>query len=149
MTVEDESFNMFEILRNFATRSQEQGFVNVIVSEYLLKDYMADNDKIFAADPKAIPYIVADYARTVRNVSFRLILLMSTGGVREEALKKELSLMGLPETGLACGSRCGMGFINAMPARWRPARTRTTMKAMCWKRPTGKLWCRDASGPLT
>lgn len=122
MTVEDESFNMFEILRNFATRSQEQGFVNVIVSEYLLKDYMADNDKIFAADPKAIPYIVADYARTVRNVSFRLILLMSTGGVREEALKKELSLMGLPETGLGLREQvwygiyqCYAGAMEACP----------------------------------
>lgn len=55
MTVEDESFNMFEILRNFATRSQEQGFVNVIVSEYLLKDYMADNDKILPLTPRPSP----------------------------------------------------------------------------------------------
>ena len=31
-TVEDESNNMFEILRDFSTRSTEQGFVNVISS---------------------------------------------------------------------------------------------------------------------
>ncbi len=94
-TVEDESFNMFEILREFATRSTEQGFINVISSEYLLKDYMADNASIFEADPKAVPYIVADYARTDRNVILRLILMMSTLPVPAEEIIKELSLIGI------------------------------------------------------
>lgn len=94
-TVEDESFNMFEILREFATRSTEQGFINVISSDYLLKDYMADNASIFEADPKAIPYIVADYARTDRNVILRLVLMMSTLPVAEEEIVKELSLIGI------------------------------------------------------
>ncbi|MBQ2245071.1 MAG: hypothetical protein II320_04440, partial [Oscillospiraceae bacterium] len=83
ITVEDESFNMFEMRRSFATRATEQGFINVICPEYLLKDYMADNESIFRTDPKAIPYITADYARTVRNVVLRLCLRMSTGLVPE------------------------------------------------------------------
>lgn len=95
-TVEDESCNMFEILRNFSTRSTEQGFVNVISSSYMLKDYMADNNSIFETDAKAIPYIVADFARTRRNVILKLLLLMSEGAIDEKIARKELSLLGLP-----------------------------------------------------
>lgn len=95
-TVEDESYNMFEILRDFSTRSTEQGFINVISPDYLLKDYMASNDAIFETDAKAIPYLVADYARTNRNVILRLMLLLSISRVDEEMIRKEFSLMGLP-----------------------------------------------------
>ncbi len=95
LTVEDEAYNMFEILRDFSTRTTEQGFVNIISSEYLLKDYMADNASIFEADPKAIPYIVADYTRSDRNTILRLVLMMSTYPVKEELLQKELSLLGI------------------------------------------------------
>lgn len=94
-TVEDENCNMFEILREFQTRSTEQGFINIISPEYLLKDYMADNASIFEADPKAIPCIVADYARTERNIILRLILMMSTFTVSEESIIKEFSLIGI------------------------------------------------------
>lgn len=94
-TVEDESFNMFEILRDFSTRSTEQGFINVISTDYLLKDYMADNATIFETDAKAIPYIVADYARTNRNVILRLVLMMSTIPVSESKISNELSLIGI------------------------------------------------------
>ena len=93
MTVEDESFNMFEIRRNFSTRATDQGFVNVICSDYLLKDYMADNEAIFTADPKAIPYLASDYARTARNVALRLCLRMSTGLVSEQEIVRELLLI--------------------------------------------------------
>lgn len=93
-TVEDEAFNMFEIVRNFSTRSTGQGFINVVSSEYLLKDYMADNASIFETDAKAIPYIVADYARTDRNTILRLVLMMSTFSISGDELTKELSLMG-------------------------------------------------------
>ena len=37
--------------------AEEQGFINVISSEYMLREYMSDNTEIFTADPKAIPYI--------------------------------------------------------------------------------------------
>lgn len=93
MTVEDEAFNMFEIKRLFSTRGIQQGFVNVVSPEYMLKDYMVGNDGIFNADPKAIPYIVADYARTNRNVVLRLCLRMSAGKVAEEEIRRELLLV--------------------------------------------------------
>lgn len=93
LTIEDESYNLFELKRNFATRATEQSFINVISPDYLLRDYMTANDGIFNTDPKAIPYIVADYARTRRNVAFRLCLRMSSGYLREEELKRELMLV--------------------------------------------------------
>jgi len=95
LTVEDEAFNMFEILRDFSTRTTEQGFINIISSEYLLKDYMADNASIFEADAKAIPLIVADHTRSNRNTILRLVLMMSIFPVKEEILNKELSLLGI------------------------------------------------------
>ena len=95
ITVEDEANNMFEVLRTFSTRTTEQGFVNIISSDYLLKHYMADNASIFEADAKAIPYIVADYTRSNRNTLLRLILMMSTNPVSEEMLEKELSLLNI------------------------------------------------------
>ncbi|MDO5479899.1 MAG: hypothetical protein Q4G23_12140, partial [Clostridia bacterium] len=94
-TVEDESDNMFEIFRNFATRSKEQGFINVISQSYMLKDYMAYNADMFETDAKAIPCIVADYVRTGRNTILRLILMMSTFPVAITTLIKELALMGI------------------------------------------------------
>ena len=93
MTVEDESSNLFEIKRLFSTRGTGQGFVNVVSSAYLLKDYMTANDGLFNADSKAIPYIVADYAHTMRNVVLRLCLRMCTGMVSEEEIKRELMLV--------------------------------------------------------
>ena len=100
MTVEDESFNMFETLRDFSTRTTEQGFVNVISSQYLLKDYMAANASIFETDAKAIPFIVSDYVRSNRNTVLRLILMMSTYPVSGRILEKELSLIGIKTVNL-------------------------------------------------
>ena len=100
LTVEDEACNMFEIKRAFSTRATNQGFVNIISPEYLLKDYMTDNDSIFTADPKAIPYIVADYAPTARNVVLRLCLRMSAGQVSEEEIRQELMLIDVDTTDL-------------------------------------------------
>ena len=95
MIVEDEAYNMFEVLRNFSTRAKTQSFVNIISSDYLLKDYMAYNDKIFRSDSKAIPYFVADYARTNRNVILRLVLMMSCGYISEERIINEFSMIGI------------------------------------------------------
>lgn len=92
LTVEDEGNNMFEMKRLFSTRARNQGFVNIISPEYLLKDYMLENDGIFNADPKAIPYMVADYASTQRNIILRLCLRMSTGPVKEADIQQELML---------------------------------------------------------
>ena len=94
ITVEDESNNLFEMVRDFSTRASEQGFINVISQDYLLKDYMTENLSLFETDAKAIPYIVADYARTDRNVIMRLMLMMSSSYVKKEDIIKEFSLVG-------------------------------------------------------
>ena len=94
ITVEDENCNLFEVVRDFSTRATEQGFVNVISREYMLKDYMVSNHSVFETDSKAIPYISADYARTERNTTLRLLLFMSSG-ISESSIKKELSPMGI------------------------------------------------------
>ena len=88
ITVEDESNNLFEMVRDFSTRASEQGFINVISQDYLLKDYMTENLSLFETDAKAIPYIVADYARTDRNVIMRLMLMMSSSYVKKEDIIK-------------------------------------------------------------
>ncbi len=95
VTVEDDRNNLFEARRNFATIAENQGFVNVISSEYMLREYMADNTGIFTADAKAIPYITADYARTKRNSVLALCLLLCVGNVSEKDLKRKLLLMGV------------------------------------------------------
>lgn len=95
VTVEDDRNNLFEARRNFATIAEKQGFVNVISSQYMLREYMADNTGIFTADAKAVPYITADYARTKRNSLLALCLLLCVGNVPEKDLKRKLSLMGL------------------------------------------------------
>ena len=93
ITVEDDRNNLFETRRNFATIAEEQGFVNVISSEYMLREYMSDNTEIFTADPKAIPYITADYARTKRNAILSLCLLLSIDSVKEDALLRQLAML--------------------------------------------------------
>ena len=97
LTVEDEGNNMFEMKRLFATRATNQGFVNIISPEYLLKDYMLENDGIFNSDPKAVPYIVADYASTQRNILLRLCLRLSAGAVSEADIRQELMLADLDQ----------------------------------------------------
>ncbi len=96
LVVEDEFQNLFEINRVFTSRSKNQGFVNVISENYFLRDYMLDNVNVFSADPKAIPTIVPDYARTERNMVLKLIMMMTYDIVSEERIEKELMLCGIP-----------------------------------------------------
>ncbi len=95
ITVEDDRNNLFETRRNFATIAEEQGFVNVISSEYMLREYMATNTEMFTTDAKAIPYITADYARTKRNTILSLCLLLCIDSVQEEALLRQLVMLNL------------------------------------------------------
>jgi hypothetical protein len=83
--------------RLYSTRSKNQGFVNIISENYLLRGYMADkkNALLFTADPKAIPSIVPDYTRTERNTVVALIIRMFGGEVSESELKYKLSLVGI------------------------------------------------------
>lgn len=97
ITVEDERNNVFETKRNFSTIAQKQGFVNVISSEYMLREYMTENTGLFNADAKAVPYLTADYARTKRNGILTLCLRLCVDGVPEEELCRELLLMGLDD----------------------------------------------------
>ena len=95
ITVEDDRNNLFETRRNFATIAEQQGFVNVISSEYLLREYMASNTALFTADAKAIPYITADYARTKRNAILSLCLLLCIDSVKEEVLKRQMVMLNI------------------------------------------------------
>ncbi|WP_298036990.1 hypothetical protein [uncultured Microbacterium sp.] len=94
LIVEDEIRNVYETIRLFATRSTDEGFVNLISEDYLLRDYMVANSSIFAADPKAAPSIVPDHARTERNVMMRLVLTLLRFPLSERELARELELIG-------------------------------------------------------
>ena len=95
ITVEDEFFNLFEMSRLYATRARNQGFVNVISENYLLREYMVDNSTIFMADPKIVPSMVPDYARTERNTVIGLIIRMMGGSVTEDEIRHEFNLAGV------------------------------------------------------
>ncbi len=95
ITVEDDRHNLFETRRNFATIAGQQGFINVISSEYMLREYMSANTELFTVDAKAIPYIAADYARTKRNVILSLCLLLCIDSVPEEILNRQMAMLNL------------------------------------------------------
>ena len=95
ITVEDDRNNLFETRRNFATIAEQQGFVNVISSEYMLREYMSTNTEMFTADAKAIPYITADYARTKRNAILSLCLLLCIDSVQEEVLNRQMTVLNI------------------------------------------------------
>lgn len=95
LVVEDEFQNLFELTRLFSTRAQQQGFINVISENYLLRDYMLGNVRTFVADPKAIPTIVADYARTERNTVLKLIMRMTDEQISEDDLAQTLLISGI------------------------------------------------------
>lgn len=90
---EDEFCNMFETVRLYLSRGKEQSFVNVISENYLLRDYMRLNSKLFISDPKAIPAIAPAYVKTERNTVLKLILMMASEELPEEAVKHELTLI--------------------------------------------------------
>jgi hypothetical protein len=93
LIVEDEFRNVFEMSRMFKNRFTQQGFINILSENYLLRDYMQYNFEIFSKDPKAIPTVVSDYSRTVRNTVIKLIMLMAFGEVAEDVVKSEFSLV--------------------------------------------------------
>lgn len=95
ITVEDDRNNLFETRRNFATIAQQQGFVNVVSSEYMLREYMAANTEVFTADAKAIPYVTADYARTKRNAILSICLLLCIDSIQEEILVRQMGVLNV------------------------------------------------------
>ena len=101
MIVEDEIANVHESLRLYGSRSTFNGFVNLISHDYLLRDYMADNRRMFHADRKAIPTIVSDYSRSTRSTVLRLLLELVTFSVPLESIVKDLELSGCIEKNLS------------------------------------------------
>lgn len=96
--VEDEFCNIFNIMRAYLSRGENQVFVNVLSENYLLRDYMRCNKQIFMTNPNAVPSFVPDYAKTERNTILKLILMMTLKPVSEEDVLKELHLIGLDST---------------------------------------------------
>lgn len=96
LVVEDEKANAFESIRTFATRAKDNGFINLISEDYLLRDYMISNRELFSADPKAVPSIVADFARTERNAVLRMVMALVTYEMSAAELEHEFELIGRP-----------------------------------------------------
>lgn len=94
LLVEDEFCNLFEMSRTFASRLQKKGMINILSESYMLRDYMISNSELFSNDPKVIPSIVPDYARTERNFVLRTIMLMAVKPMDEKELCRELALHG-------------------------------------------------------
>lgn len=116
LVAEDDLRNVYESLRLYSDRASGQNFVNLISSEYLLRDYMIENREIFAADPKAVPAVVADYARTERNMVLRLIMLMHAFEVSEESLVKDLALHGYDLPAIRPSDGLGVADEDEPPA---------------------------------
>ena len=95
LIVEDEYNNLFEMSRIFSSRSLKEGFVNIISSHYMLRDYMIQYIDLFQSDAKAIPTIVPDYARTERNVVLKLLMMMKSEPLSEDVIRRELQLGGI------------------------------------------------------
>ena len=106
--VEDEFCNLFEMSRTFAARIKKKGFINILSENYLLRDYMCDNEELFTNDPKAVPSIVPDYARTERNFVLRTLMRMAAGPVSEKELSDELAIHGCESQQKAYRSFCDL-----------------------------------------
>jgi hypothetical protein len=96
--VEDEYKNMFEMFRQFATRGSSDTFVNVLVPNYLLRQYMVSNAECMAADPKAVPSFAPDFSKGARNVILSLVMIMvqQDNFVAEEDVRSRLAQIGWP-----------------------------------------------------
>ena len=99
MIEEDEINNAFEMFRLFSTRARENGFMNLISEDYLLRDYMIDNFNIFMNDAKAIPNIVPDLVRSERNALMKVLMLSCGNPLEEEEVKKIFLINGFASSG--------------------------------------------------
>lgn len=95
LIVEDEFCNMYSAVASYLSRGRVQSFVNVISENYLLRDYMKDNQAIFLHNTSAVPSMVPDYAKTWRNVLFKLIMLINIREVPEDEIRREFQLAGI------------------------------------------------------
>lgn len=88
--VEDEYNNCFEMARQIDSRIKRNGMVHVITADYLLRDYMIDNSSIFINDAKAIPLIVSDYTKTLKNIVLLFLIQMMSKPVLIDDIKFQL-----------------------------------------------------------
>lgn len=95
LIVEDEFNNIFGTMHAYLSRGINQTFINVMSGNYLLRDYMRCNSLMFQVNPNSIPTIIPDYAKTERNMLFKLILLMVTKPLMESEILEELNLIGI------------------------------------------------------
>ena len=133
-TVEDEFKNLYEMTRLYSTRTTDEGCFNVLSEHYLLRDYMIEHIQTLATDPKAIPTIVPDFARTERNIVLKIIMKMRMESVREHEIEKELTLAGLLKPGESTPARlntlfekyCGVTTPSLKP-EWKNERQKDAM----------------------
>lgn len=100
MVVEDEHNNMFETYRQFSTRGSEESFVNVLAPNYLMRAYMAENSRVFAADPKAVPAVAPDVSKAPRNAVYAIVMTMLQTGEKmsEDDIAARLRYAGVSFT---------------------------------------------------
>ena len=115
LIVEDEFCNLFEMFRLYTTRGAQQSFINVISENYLLRDYMSYNHKMFVADPKAIPSITTAYANTERNITLRLILAMACAPVKEQDIHHAYELIGKDEKDVSALLQRNIAYYTGIP----------------------------------
>lgn len=148
LVVEDESKNVYETVRQFATRAKRSGFINLISDEYLLRDYMTANRDVFSVDPKAVPSIVPDYSRTRRNVVLRLLLMLQSFGLSESELSREMSM--LDWTGPAHDAHgSGSEGEDWEPLSLRHLRSAIGQETGCWNAPISSTGVRYPVDPST
>ena len=97
---EDECCNLFATVRAYLTRATGNLFVNVMSENYLLRDYMRFNWRLFMSDAKAIPLIAPHYAKTERNTVLRLVVMMSGEAIKEDYVRHELQLLGYSDSNI-------------------------------------------------
>lgn len=98
VVAEDEYANMYEAFRQFGTRGAEQVFVNVLSPHYVLRPYMVDNFEMFEADPKAVPSLSPDFAKSQRNAIFSIVMAIAQSDelLAEDEIAARLRYVGLP-----------------------------------------------------
>lgn len=94
LVIEDEYNNIYETARQFSALATEQEFMHIISQNYLLKDYMAAHADLFRDDPKAIPNIVPDYQRSVKNSVYKVLMRLVAGELPEEDAEELLAHCG-------------------------------------------------------
>jgi len=93
--VDDEFNNIFSMMRIYLSRGREQSFVNIMSDNYLLRDYMRCNTRMFMTNPDVIPSIVPEYCKSERNTLIKLLVQMNIKPVLEQEIANEFSLIGI------------------------------------------------------